>query len=121
EMIELFSDIPEAVENTVEIARRCSVKVRLGEYFLPNYPIPDGMTMDEYFRHVSEEGLEMRLETILRKDDPEYDQKRDEYYKRLKFELDIITQMGFPGYFLIVMDFIIWAKNIVVPCVPGRW
>ena len=120
EMIELFSDIPEAVENTVEIARRCSVKVRLGEYFLPNYPIPEGMTMDEYFRHVSEEGLEMRLETILSKDDSEYDQKRDEYYKRLKFELDIITQMGFPGYFLIVMDFIKWAKNNGVPVGPGR-
>ncbi|MHA7855626.1 DNA polymerase III subunit alpha [Marinobacter shengliensis] len=120
EMVELFSDIPEAVENTVEIARRCSVKVRMGEYFLPNYPIPDGMTMDEYFRHVSEEGLEMRLETILSKDDPEYDQKREEYYKRLKFELDIIIQMGFPGYFLIVMDFIKWAKNNGVPVGPGR-
>jgi len=120
EMIELFSDIPEAVENTVEIARRCSVKVRMGEYFLPNYPIPDGMTMDEYFRHVSEEGLEMRLEAILSKDDPEYDQKREEYYKRLKFELDIIIQMGFPGYFLIVMDFIKWAKNNGVPVGPGR-
>nr|BBJ04474.1 DNA polymerase III subunit alpha [Marinobacter nauticus] len=120
EMIELFSDIPEAVENTIEIARRCSVKVRMGEYFLPNYPIPDGMTMDEYFRHVSEEGLEMRLETILSKDDPEYDQKREEYYKRLKFELDIIIQMGFPGYFLIVMDFIKWAKNNGVPVGPGR-
>lgn len=120
DMIELFSDIPEAVENTVEIARRCSVKVRMGEYFLPNYPIPDGMTMDEYFRHVSEEGLEMRLETILSKDDPEYDQKREEYYKRLKFELDIIIQMGFPGYFLIVMDFIKWAKNNGVPVGPGR-
>jgi DNA polymerase-3 subunit alpha len=120
EMIELFSDIPEAVENTVEIARRCSVKVRMGEYFLPNYPIPDGMTMDEYFRHVSEEGLEARLAKTLSKDDPEYDQKREEYYKRLKFELDIIIQMGFPGYFLIVMDFIKWAKNNGVPVGPGR-
>ncbi|MGB2109138.1 MAG: PHP domain-containing protein, partial [Marinobacter vinifirmus] len=96
EMIELFSDIPEAVENTVEIAKRCSVKVRMGEYFLPNYPIPDGMTMDDYFRHVSEEGLEARLAKTLSKDDPEYDQKREEYYKRLNFELDIIIQMGFP-------------------------
>ncbi|MDX5328402.1 MAG: DNA polymerase III subunit alpha, partial [Marinobacter sp.] len=120
EMIELFSDIPEAVENTVEIAKRCSVKVRMGEYFLPNYPIPDGMTMDDYFRHVSEEGLEMRLAKTLSKDDPEYDQKREEYYKRLKFELDIIIQMGFPGYFLIVMDFIKWAKNNGVPVGPGR-
>ncbi len=120
EMIELFSDIPEAIENTVEIARRCSVKVRMGEYFLPNYPIPDGMTMDDYFRKVSEEGLEARLEGILSKDDPEYDAKRQAYYKRLDFELDIIIQMGFPGYFLIVMDFIKWAKNNGVPVGPGR-
>ncbi|MDX1757660.1 MAG: DNA polymerase III subunit alpha [Marinobacter sp.] len=120
EMIELFSDIPEAIENTVEIARRCSVKVRMGEYFLPNYPIPEGMTMDDYFRHVSEEGLEARLAGILSKDDPEYDSKREAYYKRLNFELDIIIQMGFPGYFLIVMDFIKWAKNNGVPVGPGR-
>ncbi|WP_336368501.1 DNA polymerase III subunit alpha [Marinobacter sp. C2H3] len=120
EMVELFADIPEAIENTVEIARRCSVKVRMGEYFLPNYPIPDGMTMDEYFRHVSEEGLEFRLSTILSKDDPDYETRRAEYYTRLNFELDIITQMGFPGYFLIVMDFIKWAKNNGVPVGPGR-
>ena len=120
EMIELFSDIPEAVENTVEIARRCSVQVRMGEYFLPDYPIPDGMTMDEFFRKVSEEGLEERLAKTLSKDDPEYEAKREAYYKRLNFELDIIIQMGFPGYFLIVMDFIKWAKNNGVPVGPGR-
>ncbi|SES71449.1 DNA polymerase III, alpha subunit [Marinobacter segnicrescens] len=120
EMSELFEDIPEAIENTVEIARRCSVPVRMGEYFLPNYPIPDGMTMDEFFRKVSEEGLEDRLATILSPDDPEYDEKRAAYYKRLNFELDIIIQMGFPGYFLIVMDFIKWAKNNGVPVGPGR-
>ena len=120
EMIELFSDIPEAIENTVEIARRCSVKVRMGEYFLPNYPIPDGMTMEAFFRKVSEEGLEARLAKTLPKDDPDYDQKREAYYTRLNFELDIITQMGFPGYFLIVMDFIKWAKNNGVPVGPGR-
>jgi len=120
EMIELFADIPEAIENTLEIARRCSVTVRMGEYFLPNYPVPEGMTMDEYFRQVSEEGLAARLEKTLSKDDPEYGKKRDEYYARLKFELDIIIQMGFPGYFLIVMDFINWAKNNGVPVGPGR-
>lgn len=120
EMTELFSDIPEAIQNTVEIARRCSVTVRMGEYFLPNYPIPEGMTMDEYFRKVSEEGLEDRLVKILSKDDPEYESKRAAYYKRLNFELDIIIQMGFPGYFLIVMDFIKWAKENGVPVGPGR-
>ncbi|MDY6797959.1 MAG: DNA polymerase III subunit alpha [Pseudomonadota bacterium] len=120
EMIELFSDIPEAVDNTLEIARRCSVPVRMGEYFLPNYPIPDGLTRDEYFRKVSEEGLEERLKVILDPNDPEYDQKREAYFKRLDFELNIIIQMGFPGYFLIVMDFIKWAKNNGVPVGPGR-
>ena len=120
EMIELFSDLPEAVQNTVEIARRCSVQVRMGEYFLPKYPIPEGMTMDEFFRKVSEDGLEDRLAKTLSKDDPEYDQKREAYYTRLNFELDIIIQMGFPGYFLIVMDFIKWAKNNGVPVGPGR-
>ncbi|SFR40862.1 DNA polymerase III, alpha subunit [Marinobacter daqiaonensis] len=120
EMVELFSDIPEAIDNTIEIARRCSVPVRMGEYFLPKYPIPEGMTMDEYFRKVSEEGLEERLAKTLSKDDPEYDAKREAYYKRLNFELDIIIQMGFPGYFLIVMDFIKWAKNNGVPVGPGR-
>ncbi|WP_404363505.1 DNA polymerase III subunit alpha [Marinobacter sp.] len=120
EMIELFSDIPEAVENTVEIARRCNVKVRMGEYFLPNYPIPDGLTMDEFFRKVSEEGLEVRLAKTLDRSDPDYEEKRAAYYTRLNFELDIIIQMGFPGYFLIVMDFIKWAKNNGVPVGPGR-
>ncbi|PFG08095.1 MULTISPECIES: DNA polymerase III subunit alpha [unclassified Marinobacter] len=120
EMIELFADIPEAVENTLAIARRCSVTVRMGEYFLPNYPVPEGLTMDDYFRQVSEEGLEDRLAKTLPKDDPDYDNKRQAYYDRLKFELDIIIQMGFPGYFLIVMDFIKWAKNNGVPVGPGR-
>ena len=120
EMIALFEDIPEAIENTVEIARRCTVKVRMGEYFLPNYPVPEGLTMDQFFRKASEEGLEFRLSKILSKDDPEYDSKRQVYYDRLNFELDIIIQMGFPGYFLIVMDFIKWAKNNGVPVGPGR-
>ncbi len=120
EMIELFEDIPEAVDNTLEIARRCNVKVRMGEYFLPNYPIPEGLTMDEYFRQVSLEGLEKRLEGILKRDDPDYQAKRQRYLDRLEFELNIIIQMGFPGYFLIVMDFIKWAKQNGVPVGPGR-
>lgn len=120
EMIELFEDIPEAIDNTMEIARRCNVKVRMGEYFLPDYPIPEGMEMDEYFRKVSEEGLEDRLSRAFKSDAPELEQKRQAYFKRLDFELNIITQMGFPGYFLIVMDFIKWAKQNGVPVGPGR-
>lgn len=121
EMAELFSDLPEALENTVEIAKRCNIEVKLGKHFLPNFPIPDGMTIDEYFRKVSFDGLEERLRVLLPKDTTEdYEAKRQVYVDRLNFELDIIIQMGFPGYFLIVMDFIQWAKNNGVPVGPGR-
>ncbi|MAK92749.1 MAG: DNA polymerase III subunit alpha [Oceanospirillaceae bacterium] len=123
EMTELFRDIPSAIENTVEIAKRCSVEVLLGTYFLPDYPIPDGMDEDDFFRKISEVGLEERLDVILAgipKDSPEYAEKRKPYDERLKFELDIIIQMGFPGYFLIVMDFIQWAKDHDIPVGPGR-
>ncbi|WP_439861278.1 DNA polymerase III subunit alpha [Pseudomonas sp. MBLB4136] len=120
EMWELFSDLPEALENSVEIARRCNIEVQLGTYFLPNFPIPDGMTMDEYFRKVSFDGLEERLAVLLPPDTPDYEAKKQVYVDRLNFELDIIIQMGFPGYFLIVMDFIQWAKNNGVPVGPGR-
>ena len=120
EMAELFSDIPSAVENTVEIAKRCNVELDLGTYYLPKYPIPAGMTMDQFFAEVSWKGLEDRLAILLDKDDPDYAEKRRPYEERLRFELDIITQMGFPGYFLIVMDFIQWAKDHDIPVGPGR-
>src|SRR5690554_4257929 len=119
-MAELFADIPEALANTVEIARRCNIEIQLGKYFLPDFPVPEGMTMDEYFRHVSHEGLEERLAVVLPPDAHDYASKKQVYLDRLKFELDIIIQMGFPGYFLIVMDFIKWAKNNGVPVGPGR-
>ncbi|MAL98894.1 MAG: DNA polymerase III subunit alpha [Alteromonadaceae bacterium] len=120
EMAALFEDIPEALENTLAIAERCNVPVRLGEYFLPQFPVPDGLTMDEFFIKVSEEGLEDRLKTILDPNAPDYAERRQVYFTRLKFELDIILEMGFPGYFLIVMDFIKWAKQNGVPVGPGR-
>ncbi|WP_339510699.1 DNA polymerase III subunit alpha [Pseudomonas sp. RL_15y_Pfl2_60] len=120
EMAELFSDLPEALHNTIEIAKRCNIEVQLGTYFLPNFPIPDGMTIDEYFRKVSFDGLDERLEVLLPKDTPDYEAKKQVYVDRLNFELNIIIQMGFPGYFLIVMDFIKWAKNNGVPVGPGR-
>ncbi len=119
EMCALFEDIPEALENTIEIAKRCNVEVRLGKYFLPEYPVPEGLTMDEFFAKISYEGLDERLEVILAGDKNTQEARR-EYYDRLQFELDIICQMGFPGYFLIVMDFIQWAKCNGVPVGPGR-
>ncbi|KTS94415.1 DNA polymerase III subunit alpha, partial [Pseudomonas parafulva] len=121
EMAELFSDLPDALANTVEIAKRCNIQVQLGKYFLPDFPTPNGMGIDDYLRHVSHEGLEERLAVLWPKETtPDYEQKRQVYLDRLKFELDIIIQMGFPGYFLIVMDFIKWAKNNGVPVGPGR-
>lgn len=121
EMQALFQDIPSALENTVLIAKRCNLELGLGTYYLPNYPIPDGMTMDEFFTHESEQGLQQRLDFLFgHLSADEQQQKADEYYARLKFELDTIIQMGFPGYFLIVADFIQWAKNHAIPVGPGR-
>ncbi|HEY9148777.1 MAG TPA: DNA polymerase III subunit alpha [Gammaproteobacteria bacterium] len=120
EMAELFADIPEALQNTVEIARRCSLDLKLGTYYLPNSPIPEGMTEEEYFRQASKEGLEYRLSTLFDVNAPDFAEKRKPYDERLEIELDVILQMGFPGYFLIVADFIKWAKNNGVPVGPGR-
>jgi DNA polymerase-3 subunit alpha len=120
EMAELFQDIPEALDNTVEIAKRCNLEVQLGKYFLPEYPIPEGMTENEFFEKISFEGLDARLQKILPVDTPDYAARRKDYEDRLRFELDIIIQMGFPGYFLIVMDFIRWAKQHGIPVGPGR-
>jgi DNA polymerase-3 subunit alpha len=120
EMAELFADIPEALENSVEIAKRCNIELTLGKNFLPDFPIPSGMTMDEYFRQQSREGLERRLDVVLDRSAPDFAEKRRPYDERLEIELGVIIQMGFPGYFLIVADFIQWAKRNGVPVGPGR-
>ena len=120
EMAELFADIPEALQNSVEIAKRCNLDLRLGEYFLPDYPIPDGLTINEFFINESEAGLQERLNFLFDSSAEDFSAKQALYAERLKFELDIIIQMGFPGYFLIVMDFIRWAKNNDIPVGPGR-
>ncbi len=116
EMQSLFSDLPEALENSVEIAKRCTLNLELGKPYLPNYPIPEGMTIEEYLREVSEKGLEERLAASS----PKVQFQKPEYLERLNFELNIINQMGFPGYFLIVMEFIQWAKENDIPVGPGR-
>jgi len=120
EMQALFSDIPEAIENTIEIAKRCNLNLNLGEYFLPNYPIPDGLTIDQYFCQLSERGLEKRLDKLFDRSQTEFIEQRVPYDQRLKIELDVINQMGFPGYFLIVADFIRWSKKNGIPVGPGR-
>lgn len=118
EMAALFEDIPEALANTVEIAKRCNVTVRLGEYFLPQFPT-GGMTTEDFLVKVSKEGLEERLEFLF-PDEEERAKRRPEYDERLDIELGVINQMGFPGYFLIVMEFIQWSKDNNIPVGPGR-
>ena len=120
EMVELFSDIPEAIENTIEIAKRCNLLLNLGDYYLPNYPVPEGMTIEDYFCQLSEQGLEERLVKLFDANAADFGEKRKPYDERLKIELDVINQMGFPGYFLIVADFIGWAKQNKIPVGPGR-
>ncbi len=161
EMWDLFSDIPEALINSVEIAKRCNLDIELGKYYLPDYPIPENFEEDPFFtehvsyaeletfakramegqwagretepeyaemvrtnvffQKISYEGLIWRLQTILPDSQaPDYQERLKEYHDRLRFELDIIMQMGFPGYFLIVMDFIQWAKDHDIPVGPGR-
>ena len=165
EMVELFNDLPQALENTVEIAKRCTVDIELGNYYLPDFPIPDNFENDPFFKEhipygtlelaakkamedkwqdrketpeyadmlqtnvffqkISYEGMYDRLAIILpnkkiEKGTPDYDEQMALYTERLEYELNIIMQMGFPGYFLIVMDFIQWAKDHDIPVGPGR-
>ncbi|MEE4110356.1 MAG: DNA polymerase III subunit alpha [Halieaceae bacterium] len=120
EMAELFADIPEALANSVAIARRCSLVLELGRVCLPEYPVPEGMTLEEFFRDVSHQGLTRRLEALARARGTSVESLAGPYRERLDFELDIILSMGFPGYFLIVMDFIRWAKGRDIPVGPGR-
>jgi DNA polymerase III subunit alpha len=119
EMAELFADLPEALANSVEIAKRCNLTLELGKSKLPDFPTPDGMSLDDYMRQRAFEGLHERLASLY-PDEAVRASRLPEYTERLEFELGTIIQMGFPGYFLIVADFINWAKNNGVPVGPGR-
>lgn len=119
EMISLFADVPSAIANTVEIAKRCNLEGVLSKPQLPLFPTPDGMSLDDYIDQLSHEGLEQRLE-FLYPDKAQRDKERPRYEERLQFELGIIKKMGFPGYFLIVQDFINWSKQNGVAVGPGR-
>ena len=119
EMTALFADLPQALANSVEIAKRCNLTLELGKSRLPDFPTPEGMSLDDYMRQRSFEGLAERM-AHLYPDETKRAAKLPEYTERLEFELGTIIQMGFPGYFLIVADFINWAKNNGVPVGPGR-
>ncbi|MCK5889966.1 MAG: DNA polymerase III subunit alpha, partial [Methylococcales bacterium] len=120
EMLALFADIPEALENTVEIAKRCNIELTLGKNYLPDFPVPEGMTLDEFFMDASKKGLEERFQQYPIFGSGTEAENRIVYHERLEMELKVITQMGFPGYFMIVADFIQWAKNNDIPVGPGR-
>lgn len=116
EMAELFADLPEALENTVELAKRCNLELKFGEYFLPDFPVPEGHDLDSHIREMSRQGLRERLAAAPLAEG----YSRADYEARLERELDVIIAMGFPGYFLIVADFINWGKQNGIPVGPGR-
>ncbi len=119
EMAALFADLPGALANSVAIAQRCNLTIPLGKNVLPDFPTPAGVTLDDHLRAEAAAGLEQRL-AVSHPDTATRDAKRAEYRARLEFETKTIIQMGFAGYFLIVADFINWAKKSGVPVGPGR-
>ena len=122
EMKALFADIPQVIDNTLRLATRCNVTLTLGINVLPEFPVPEGETIESFFRAESKRGLDRRLDRLFpvaeRSDN--WQEFRQKYDERLEYELEVILSMGFPGYFLIVMDFIRWAKANGVPVGPGR-
>jgi len=116
QMMELFADIPDAIDNAMALAMRCNVELKLGEYALPAFPVPSEHTIESWLRNSAREGLVKRLE----KAPVATGKTREDYEERLETELHVIIKMGFPGYFLIVADFINWAKDHDIPVGPGR-
>ncbi len=116
EMAALFADIPEALENTLELAKRCNLELTFGTYYLPDFPVPQGHDLASYIRQIAREGLKERLAVSPLASG----HTLTDYEARLERELDVIIEMGFPGYFLIVADFINWGKQNGIPVGPGR-
>ncbi|MEO8810049.1 MAG: DNA polymerase III subunit alpha [Rhodanobacter sp.] len=116
EMAALFADLPEALENTVELAKRCNLELIFGTYYLPDFPVPEGHDLNSHIRELSRQGLRDRLVSAPLA----VDHTLADYEARLERELDVIIEMGFPGYFLIVADFINWGKQHGIPVGPGR-
>ncbi|MFP7722825.1 DNA polymerase III subunit alpha [Lysobacter sp. A3-1-A15] len=116
EMRALFGDVPDAVDNALALATRCNVEMKLGTYYLPAFPVPDDHTIESWLRSQAHEGLDKRLLKAPLAEG----HTREDYTARLDTELDVIISMGFPGYFLIVADFINWGKAQGIPVGPGR-
>src|SRR5437762_3050505 len=121
EMAEVFKDFPDALANTVRIAERCNVRIAEGENYLPNFDVPPGFTLDEYFERVAREGFRERLTRLKQlASTGALRHTIDEYERRLSYEIDMIKTMKYPGYFLIVWDFIRYAREQRIPVGPGR-
>jgi DNA polymerase-3 subunit alpha len=120
EMHELFADLPEALTNTLEIAKRCNVTFTLGKSKLPHFPVPESYSTESYLDEVAKKGLDERLQTLFDSHADTIAAQRKVYDQRLERELDVINKMGFAGYFLIVADFTRWAKENGIPVGPGR-
>ena len=119
EMIELFSDIPEALTNTVRIAEKCNIDLELGKFYLPDFEVPDEFSREDFLRKISKEGLLNRIQDIKNSTDS-YTLEESTYIERLNYELDMICKLDFAGYFLIVADFVNWAQKNDIPVGPGR-
>jgi len=119
EMRGLFNYCPEAIANTVEVAERCNLEIELGNYHFPKFPVPEGESLESMFTKACWDGLQERFDALRASSGlgPDLEKK---YTDRLKMEIEVINTMGFPGYFLIVADFINWAKNHDIPVGPGR-
>ena len=120
EMAEVFADYPQALQNTLDIAERCNFQFEFGNIILPEYEAPQGHTFDSYMEDLARKGLQERLEVIFKHTREDHETLRRQYEERLEIELDIIKKMGYAGYFLIVWDFINYAKNAGIPVGPGR-
>ena len=121
EMFSLFPEEPSAIENSVAIAERCNLEIVTDTFYLPDFPVPEGYSLSSYLHHVAEEGLEQRLEQLRARQSRSLKDLSPEIYReRLRVELEVIKEMGFPGYFLIVWDFIRHAREQEIPVGPGR-
>ena len=118
-MAERFADAPQILANTHAVAARCNLELTLGKNYLPDFPLPEGVAIEDFLVQSAKDGLELRLAQLF-PDESERAAKRAPYDERLAIELGVINQMGFPGYFLIVADFIQWAKDHDIPVGPGR-
>ena len=117
EMADLFPEVPEAISNTVDIAKRCDMEIPLGQLRFPVFHLDNGETSEDRLRKESQEGLDKRIQELTQRGQAI---DRQEYADRLAYELDVLCTMGFPGYFLVVADFINWAKDNGIPVGPGR-